>query len=404
MKKFAISLALLGATSSLVQAADFMAGRDAYIRGDFQIAYKEFMPLAQKGDAKSRVGVGLLYAKGQGVKQNDVEAHRWFTLAADQKPRPNVFVRTVADENRKVLAKRMSPVQIAKARRLAEATETTRQGDLIIANSDDTSPEALEQLAAAAGSPPAPAPALSLPPAPVPTPPVTAAKPTSLVPPAPKAPAVKPPEAPALPTVKAPAPPPLPKVAAPEPPKAPDTRAPIRRVLTMQAAPLTPVPVERQELPAAAQPAYLTKTILPSSRNGRTTTIGVIPANPPTTVITSPNAAPAPAKARPAAQPVQTAALTPAALGTGQRVVLIQLGAYKNSPRAIAERAWQRINQRHGDLIGAKEAVIVQADLGAKGVYQRLRTGPYASFGEAKGVCDRLRSRNQRCYVVRGRM
>ncbi|HAA93910.1 MAG TPA: hypothetical protein DCE33_15795, partial [Rhodospirillaceae bacterium] len=252
MKKFAILLALLGATSSLAQAADFLAGRDAYIRGDFQIAYQEFLPLAQKGDAKSRVGVGLLYAKGQGVQQNDIEAHRWFTLAAEQKPKPNVFVHTVAVENRKVLAKRMSPIQIAEAERLAEASETARQSDAIIRNSDETSPEALEQLAAAAGSPPTPTSALSLPPPPVPSAPVTAAKPTSLVPPAPKTatpPAVKVPEPPAAPVVKAPEPPALPQVAAPEPPKVPETTAPIRKVPTSRGAPLTPTPVERQALP-----------------------------------------------------------------------------------------------------------------------------------------------------------
>ncbi|HAT34506.1 MAG TPA: SPOR domain-containing protein, partial [Rhodospirillaceae bacterium] len=48
--------------------------------------------------------------------------------------------------------------------------------------------------------------------------------------------------------------------------------------------------------------------------------------------------------------------------------------------------------------------VIQQADLGAKGVYQRLRTGPYASIADAKKVCDQLRSRKQRCFIIRGRM
>jgi len=375
MKNIALPIALLCATSSLTQAADFMAGRDAYIRGDFQVAYNEFLPLAKEGDPKSRVGMGLLYAKGQGVAQSDVEAHRWFTLVATQKPKPNVFVHTVAVENRKVLVKRMTQNQIATAQTLANKTQLAQLDSAVIENSEATSPEALEQIAAAAGSPPPPPPLFvrppTAPPPALPEPPrilnskPVSAKPISIVP---KAPVAQMPE--------------------------PTMRAPL------------PTPVERQVLQA---PVYQSKTILPSSRNGPTTTIGVIPPNRPAPVISRPSVQQPPVRqpnvARKTAKPLmQAAALTPEWRNSGQRAILIQLGAYRDSPRSVAERAWKRIIRKHSDVVGTMNPVIVEADLGAKGIYQRLRTGPFASTAEAQNMCNTLRSRQQRCYVIRGQL
>lgn len=37
---------------------------------------------ANKGNAKAQYDLGLLFATGQGVSQNLVEAHKWFNLAA----------------------------------------------------------------------------------------------------------------------------------------------------------------------------------------------------------------------------------------------------------------------------------------------------------------------------------
>ena len=170
-------------------------------------------------------------------------------------------------------------------------------------------------------------------------------------------------------------------------------------------APL-PMPVERQVLQA---PAYQSKTILPSSRNGPTTTIGVIPPNRPATVISRPNLRQPPVRqpnvARHNPRPLtQTVALRPERRNSGQRAILIQLGAYRDSPRSVAEHAWKRIVRKHGNVVGTMNPVIVEADLGAKGIYQRLRTGPFASTAEAQRMCNTLRSRKQRCYVIRGQL
>ncbi|HHV6627196.1 TPA: tetratricopeptide repeat protein, partial [Haemophilus influenzae] len=39
---------------------------------------------AEQGDAKAQFNLGVRYAKGQGVKQDDVEAVKWYRKAAEQ--------------------------------------------------------------------------------------------------------------------------------------------------------------------------------------------------------------------------------------------------------------------------------------------------------------------------------
>src|SRR5712692_3505252 len=64
--------------------ADFNAGLKAYESGDYATALKEWQPLAGKGDANAQYNIGLLYAKGQGLKQDYAEAAKWYRKAADQ--------------------------------------------------------------------------------------------------------------------------------------------------------------------------------------------------------------------------------------------------------------------------------------------------------------------------------
>jgi hypothetical protein len=96
--------------------AGFDEGRAAFLRGDYRTALHELYEPAQSGDAKSAVGMGLLYAHGLGIAQNFVVAYRWFDRAATQEPSPHIVIRTLAAENRDFLASRMSVEQLAEAR------------------------------------------------------------------------------------------------------------------------------------------------------------------------------------------------------------------------------------------------------------------------------------------------
>ncbi len=70
---FVLALALSGP----VLAADPQAGKEAYNRGDYATALKEWRPLAEQGKADAQLGLGAMYALGQGVPQDYAEAIKW---------------------------------------------------------------------------------------------------------------------------------------------------------------------------------------------------------------------------------------------------------------------------------------------------------------------------------------
>ena len=47
-------------------------------------ALRWFTKAAEQGDAEAQTNLGVMYLKGEGVKQDDAEALRWFTKAAEQ--------------------------------------------------------------------------------------------------------------------------------------------------------------------------------------------------------------------------------------------------------------------------------------------------------------------------------
>lgn len=64
--------------------AGFQEGRDAYKNGNYLYAFDEFRPLAISGDAVAQYWLGVMYAKGQGVPQDDKQAASWYLKAALQ--------------------------------------------------------------------------------------------------------------------------------------------------------------------------------------------------------------------------------------------------------------------------------------------------------------------------------
>ena len=65
--------------------ADFKTGMDAYHRGDYAAALREWRPLAERWEGEeAQFNVGLLYENGQGVPQDYVQARQWYSNAAAQ--------------------------------------------------------------------------------------------------------------------------------------------------------------------------------------------------------------------------------------------------------------------------------------------------------------------------------
>ena len=79
-----IVLVLALALPAPVWAADFQAGREASIRGDYATALKEWRPLAEQGHAEAQFHLAALYEEGWGVAPDYAEAAKWYRLAADQ--------------------------------------------------------------------------------------------------------------------------------------------------------------------------------------------------------------------------------------------------------------------------------------------------------------------------------
>lgn len=95
-----------------------------------------------------------------------------------------------------------------------------------------------------------------------------------------------------------------------------------------------------------------------------------------------------------AARPSELAVSRFVAAGTYQ----VQLSALRSED--AAKSAWQRLQNTAPDLYQGAELDIQRADLGAKGVFYRLRIGSFADRAAAKGFCADVKATGKDCMVV----
>ena len=126
------------------------------------------------------------------------------------------------------------------------------------------------------------------------------------------------------------------------------------------------------EAPAAAEAAPQAVAALPQQ-------VAALPAPP------QPEPKPK-AEAKPA--PQQTAAVAPAAAAPTKYVV--QVGSKKNQTDALASFA--DMQQKYPSLLASYRPMVQKADLGAKGVWYRLRIGPIPDKTAASKLCTQLKS------------
>jgi TPR repeat protein len=50
--------------------ADYQTGNDAYMKGDYATALKEYRAAAAQGNVEAHHNLGLMYEKGEGVTQD----------------------------------------------------------------------------------------------------------------------------------------------------------------------------------------------------------------------------------------------------------------------------------------------------------------------------------------------
>jgi hypothetical protein len=77
-------LVALFSLASISLAADFATGLNAYNKGDYTAAAKEWRPLADQGVAAAQFNLGLMYYDGHGVPLDFAQAAVWFEKAAEQ--------------------------------------------------------------------------------------------------------------------------------------------------------------------------------------------------------------------------------------------------------------------------------------------------------------------------------
>jgi TPR repeat protein len=69
---------------SIATVSTYEDAAAAHGRGDYAKAVSILMPLAENGDARAQVALGVSYAIGEGVARNPAVAVKWYRLAADQ--------------------------------------------------------------------------------------------------------------------------------------------------------------------------------------------------------------------------------------------------------------------------------------------------------------------------------
>jgi cell division septation protein DedD len=141
--------------------------------------------------------------------------------------------------------------------------------------------------------------------------------------------------------------------------------APAEAPADMQLAAASPAPAQPAAAdPSAATPARDAAAAAPAPQQAAT-----VP--------------PAPAKPK----PTQTASITPAATPTKY---VVQVGSKKNQTEALASFA--DMQQKYPTLLASYRPMVQKADLGAKGVWYRLRIGPIADKAAAAKLCSQLKS------------
>jgi len=65
-------------------SGDFKTGDNAFARGDYARALREWKVVAKKGNAAAQFNLGLMYEKGLGVNLENKEAAKWYLKAAEQ--------------------------------------------------------------------------------------------------------------------------------------------------------------------------------------------------------------------------------------------------------------------------------------------------------------------------------
>ena len=78
-----VGLALLGSMIT-ASAMDLNSAQDAYNRGDYDSAFKEFQSMAKAGNPLAQSSTGVMYDMGLGTTKDYAKAIEWYRKSAEQ--------------------------------------------------------------------------------------------------------------------------------------------------------------------------------------------------------------------------------------------------------------------------------------------------------------------------------
>ncbi|MBB6251274.1 SPOR domain-containing protein [Nitrospirillum iridis] len=203
--------------------------------------------------------------------------------------------------------------------------------------------------------------------------------------PPPEAPMERP-KAPPPPVVADPPSPPAPAAAPAQ--TAPASAPTVQPPTVLPPTVLPPAPAETRPVAPAAQPAA--KPAVPPAPSPQTTAVTA----PPTSLVPP---APKPAD-KPVEKPVPPPPPAAAPVAAGGGTVKLQFASIPSEGQAQTEL--QRIQRKHAAVLGGLSLRLVKADLGAKGIYYRVQSGP-VDEAQAKRICEAVKAAKDGCIPVR---
>lgn len=78
---------------------------------------------------------------------------------------------------------------------------------------------------------------------------------------------------------------------------------------------------------------------------------------------------------------------------------MVQIAAFRSEDSA--NRAWNTATRTMPAIYAGAEKHVQRADLGARGIFYRLRVGSFSQRGDATSFCNALKAKQQQCIVVR---
>lgn len=84
------------------------------------------------------------------------------------------------------------------------------------------------------------------------------------------------------------------------------------------------------------------------------------------------------------------------------RVFVVQLASVTSEQEA--EREWDQLKESFPDLLTDSQLLIERVELGGRGIFHRVQTGPFPDLGMAEKLCAQFKQRAQDCLVLQTSM